>query len=89
MLGKGITREGCLSADWISIKVPSVGTRDSSSSSETRAASLGTDLHILRKALSFLTQLLFKSTIEINAFMASTPLGIEVLPGMGVSIRGD
>jgi len=63
------------------MNVANVNMGDSSSSSKTVGASLGFDLHILQYALSFLTWLLFKTTVLISIFMASTPPGGEMRLG--------
>ena len=72
--GHGMSGADCLKANWMSMKVLRVGTRDSSLSSETFSISPGFDLHILQKALSCLTWQLFKTTVLMSIFIVSTPL---------------
>ena len=53
--GVGLSEAGFLRADRMFMNMPSVGTGDSSSSSEMGEASSGSDLHILRRLFSFQT----------------------------------
>src|SRR5882724_7536190 len=61
--GRRMSGADCLKADWMFMKVPSVGTGDSSSLSETLTISSGSNLRILQKVFSFLTWQLFKMTV--------------------------
>ena len=78
--GVGFLEAGCLRADCMFMNVPSVGTGDSSSSSEMVKASSGSDLHILQRVFSFQTWLWLRITVLISVFIALTPLAAGMGP---------